>query len=373
MSTIAVFGSRRQHSFTGQIEAFLSNVRSKGIHIIMHGKLYDHLAEIIPNAIEGVERRSSADTISADLAVSLGGDGTFLRTAQWVGPLGIPIVGVNTGHLGYLAALSIDRLPQLSELIAEDAFVVEYRTVLSVDSPELPASVGRYALNEVALSKEESASMIYASVSLDGEALAEYKADGLLVATSTGSTAYNLSVGGPIVQPTVPVWVLSPVAAHSLSMRPHGGGFASKNQHSPEGSYSACEARGRRPQREHRHRHRNPPVGSAVQAGRTSIQRPYFLRHFAPQTALGRISQSKCIISLSAMIVKTCKYTHPDIGPIHVKVNAQSRSIRARWVGPEVQITIPQNLPVDEYNRFIENSGSASRQTSPARGITTDK
>lgn len=220
MSTIAVFGSRRQHSFTGQIEAFLSNVRSKGIHIIMHGKLYDHLAEIIPNAIEGVERRSSADTISADLAVSLGGDGTFLRTAQWVGPLGIPIVGVNTGHLGYLAALSIDRLPQLSELIAEDAFVVEYRTVLSVDSPELPASVGRYALNEVALSKEESASMIYASVSLDGEALAEYKADGLLVATSTGSTAYNLSVGGPIVQPTVPVWVLSPVAAHSLSMRP---------------------------------------------------------------------------------------------------------------------------------------------------------
>ncbi len=220
MSTIAVFGSRRQHSFTGQIEAFLSNVRSKGIHIIMHGKLYDHLAEIIPNAIEGVERRSSADTISADLAVSLGGDGTFLRTAQWVGPQGIPIVGVNTGHLGYLAALSIDRLPQLSELIAEDAFVVEYRTVLSVDSPELPASVGRYALNEVALSKEESASMIYASVSLDGEALAEYKADGLLVATSTGSTAYNLSVGGPIVQPTVPVWVLSPVAAHSLSMRP---------------------------------------------------------------------------------------------------------------------------------------------------------
>ena len=220
MSTIAVFGSRRQHSFTGQIEAFLSNVRSKGIHIIMHGKLYDHLAEIIPNAIEGVERRSSADTISADLAVSLGGDGTFLRTAQWVGPLGIPIVGVNTGHLGYLAALSIDRLPQLSELIAEDAFVVEYRTVLRGDSAEHPASVGRFALNEVALSKEESASMIYASVSLDGEALAEYKADGLLVATSTGSTAYNLSVGGPIVQPTVPVWVLSPVAAHSLSMRP---------------------------------------------------------------------------------------------------------------------------------------------------------
>ncbi len=220
MSTIAVFGSRRQNQYISQIEAFLGNVRAKGIDIVMHGKLYDHLAEIAPCAIIGVERRSSADAVCADLAVSLGGDGTFLRTAQWVGPLGVPIVGVNTGHLGYLAALSIDRLPELPDLIANDGFVVEHRTVLSVDSPQLPPSVGRYALNEVALSKEESASMIYASVCLDGEPLADYKADGLLVATSTGSTAYNLSVGGPIVQPTVPVWVLSPVAAHSLSMRP---------------------------------------------------------------------------------------------------------------------------------------------------------
>ena len=220
MSTIAIFGSRRQHDYISFIEDFLSNLRSKDIQVLMHSKLYDHLAEIAPGAIEGVERRTSADSISANLAVSLGGDGTFLRTAQWVGPAGVPIVGVNAGHLGYLAALPVEKLPQLPELIAADAFDVEYRTMLCVDSPDLPDSVGRYALNEVALSKEESASMIYASVSLDGEPLADYRADGLIVATSTGSTAYNLSVGGPIVQPTVPVWVISPVAAHSLSMRP---------------------------------------------------------------------------------------------------------------------------------------------------------
>ncbi len=220
MSTIAIFGSRRQQPYLPQIEAFLGNVAAKGIRVLMHSKLYDHLAELAHHTLAGVERCSSAETISADLAVSLGGDGTFLRTAQWVGPQGIPIVGVNTGHLGYLAALSIDRLPDLPELIANDAFVVEYRAMLSVDSPDLPAGVGRYALNEIALSKEESASMIYAAVSLDGEPLADYKADGLLVATPTGSTAYNLSVGGPIVQPTVAVWGLSPVAAHSLSMRP---------------------------------------------------------------------------------------------------------------------------------------------------------
>lgn len=220
MSTIAIFGSRRQHDYKDLIGAFINNLRDKDIHIVMHSKLYDHLAEIYPEAIVGVERRTGADTVEADLAVSLGGDGTFLRTAQWVGPYGIPIVGVNTGHLGYLAALPIDRLPGLPELIAADAFTLERRPMLAVESPDLPPSTGRYALNEVAIAKEESASMIYASVCLDGQPLAEYKADGLIIATSTGSTAYNLSVGGPIVQPTVPVWVLSPVAAHSLSMRP---------------------------------------------------------------------------------------------------------------------------------------------------------
>lgn len=220
MSTIAIFGSRRQHDYKSLIGSFIRNLHDKDINIVMHSKLYDHLSEIYPEAVVGVERHTGNGAVAADLAVSLGGDGTFLRTAQWVGPCGIPIVGVNTGHLGYLAALPIERLPELPELIAADAFILERRPMLEVESPALPQSTGRYALNEVAIAKEESASMIYADVCLDGHPLAEYKADGLIIATSTGSTAYNLSVGGPIVQPTVPVWVLSPVAAHSLSMRP---------------------------------------------------------------------------------------------------------------------------------------------------------
>ncbi len=220
MTAIAIFGSRRQQPFVSYIQTFIAAIHGKGIHIVMHHKLYDHLAGIVPAALDGVERHSGDSTVSADLAVSLGGDGTFLRTAQWVGPQGIPVVGVNTGHLGYLSALPVDRLPELPDLIAADAFAIERRPMLCIDSPAMPPQVGRYALNEIALSKEESASMIYAEVCVGGTPLADYKADGLIIATSTGSTAYNLSVGGPIVQPTVPVWILSPVAAHSLSMRP---------------------------------------------------------------------------------------------------------------------------------------------------------
>lgn len=216
--TIAVYGSRRQHSVAGIISSFLNNLRVRGIEILMHGKLYDHLTEIAPDILDGVVRAESCE--GADLVVSLGGDGTFLRTAMWVGAKQIPVVGVNTGHLGYLSALAIEELPYLIDYLESDRFRIEPRTLLCVDAPELPDYVGQYALNEVSLTKEETASMITARVSLDGAPLADYRADGLLVCTSTGSTAYNLSVGGPIVQPTLEVCVLSPIAAHSLSMRP---------------------------------------------------------------------------------------------------------------------------------------------------------
>ncbi len=217
---IAIYGSRRQYGVFDYVAAFLDKLRRRGDSVVMHRKLYVHLLEHIPEAVRDVALVVDGPDFSADLAVSLGGDGTFLRTAMWVGEKEIPIVGVNTGHLGYLAALAIDQLSMLPELIADDYLRIERRSLLQVTSPALPLGVGCYALNEVAISKEESASMIQAAVSLGDQPLADYRADGLIVCTSTGSTAYNLSVGGPIVQPTLDVCVISPVAAHSLSMRP---------------------------------------------------------------------------------------------------------------------------------------------------------
>lgn len=217
---IAVYGSKRQESSAEQIRLFLENLRRRGATAVMHRKLYNHLYGFMPRALAAVGSVVDGNDFEADLAVSLGGDGTFLRTAMWVGDKEIPIVGVNTGHLGFLTALPVDRLPQLLDELGGDAFRMESRGVLELGSPFIDPHSAPYALNEIAIAKVETSSMIKADVSIDGKPLAQYSADGLIVCTATGSTAYNLSVGGPIVQPTVDVCVLSPVAAHSLTMRP---------------------------------------------------------------------------------------------------------------------------------------------------------
>lgn len=217
---IAVYGSKRQESSAEQIRLFLENLRRRGATAVMHRKLYNHLYGFMPRALTAVGSVVDGNDFEADLAVSLGGDGTFLRTAMWVGDKEIPIVGVNTGHLGFLTALPVDRLPQLLDELGGDAFRMESRGVLELCSPFIDPHSAPYALNEIAIAKVETSSMIKADVSIDGKPLAQYSADGLIVCTATGSTAYNLSVGGPIVQPTVDVCVLSPVAAHSLTMRP---------------------------------------------------------------------------------------------------------------------------------------------------------
>ena len=187
----------------------------------MHSKLYNYLEPLIaPGALDCVAAVSDDgdSAFEADLAVSIGGDGTFLRTAMWVAGRDIPIVGVNTGHLGYLSAIPVGRLTSMLQMIEDGAFRAEHRSLLQVVEPQL--KIWPYALNEVAVTKGDRSSMIVARTLVDGSSLADYKADGLIVATPTGSTAYNLSVGGPIVQPAAPVMVLSPIAAHSLSMRP---------------------------------------------------------------------------------------------------------------------------------------------------------
>lgn len=154
-----------------------------------------------------------------DMAISLGGDGTFLKVAHAVGSSGIPIVGVNTGRLGFLADVSPSEMEQFFAQLHKGCYSLRERSLIEIvtDDATVPPS---YALNEVAISKHDSLSMIAIRTAINGEHLITYMADGLLVATPTGSTAYALSSGGPIVYPQADVFVLTAVAPHSLSVRP---------------------------------------------------------------------------------------------------------------------------------------------------------
>lgn len=217
---VAIYGSRRQGEYITRIARMLATLHENGVKIIMHSKLYRHLRSEVPGE-QPVDSVVGDEPFDADVAISLGGDGTFLRTARWVGERQIPIVGVNTGHLGYLAAFNIEDIQGMVEDLLSGDYDIERRTLLKVECAD-GTSLGDYpyALNEVAILKTEDASMITCSVNIDGSSPARYQADGLIVSTPTGSTGYNLSVGGPIIEPTAAVLVLSPIAAHSLTMRP---------------------------------------------------------------------------------------------------------------------------------------------------------
>ena len=163
---------------------------------------------------------SIVDASDADLLLSLGGDGTFLRAARQFGPSRLPIMGINAGRLGFNTAASIDETSRIASAIAAGDFEVESRSLLKVTSVADGEIQEDVALNEVAILKLDSASMISSAVRLNNRPLANYVGDGVIVATPTGSTGYNLSVGGPILEPTAPIFVISPIAAHSLSLRP---------------------------------------------------------------------------------------------------------------------------------------------------------
>ncbi len=215
---IALYGKSRQDENQTRIIEFMAEARRMGFGLLCHEKFADYLSHLginenlIPDRFSGIP--------DADAAISFGGDGTFLRTARRLKGKQIPIAGVNTGHLGYLAHFSLEDPCQLLDGLLNGTLKTQSRKLIMVKSDSIPAGFVCDALNEIAVMKDDSASMINVNVVLDGFYLADYRADGLIVSTATGSTAYNLSVGGPILQPELNCMVISPVAPHSLTLRP---------------------------------------------------------------------------------------------------------------------------------------------------------
>ena len=154
-----------------------------------------------------------------DLVISMGGDGTFLKCVRYIKDSGVPILGINTGRLGFLANVSKDQINDALKDVKDKKYVFQKRSLLSVQV-DGDSNKEYFALNELAIHKKDSSSMVAINVYLDDNYLNSYWSDGLIVSTPTGSTAYNLSCGGPIITPGCQVHIITPIAPHNLNVRP---------------------------------------------------------------------------------------------------------------------------------------------------------
>ena len=215
----AIFGNTYQQNKSAHITHLLDVLRRKKALIAMCGDFYDFLKMHTHADLGGIEV-FDGDNFSADMVLSIGGDGTFLNTASRVGRKEIPILGINTGRLGFLADIMPDQIEETFDEIYRGLYLAAPRRVLHVVCQGQTLKGCPYGLNEIAVLKRDTSSMIAIHAYVNGELLNVYQADGLIVATPTGSTGYSLSVGGPILSPQSGTITLSPVAAHSLNVRP---------------------------------------------------------------------------------------------------------------------------------------------------------
>ena len=216
---VILFGNIHQARKNLYVEAVVKKLRALGIGVWVESRFARFITEQMGIDPDGLYVTDEIPT-EADLALSMGGDGTFLGTAARVGNTGLPILGINTGHLGFLADASPDCIDEALEMLQQGAYKVEQHTLLEVSKDGQPLLTYPYALNEVAVLKHDISSLIEIRTLVNGELLANYMADGLIVCTPTGSTGYSLSVGGPIIEPRSGSFCISPVAPHSLTSRP---------------------------------------------------------------------------------------------------------------------------------------------------------
>lgn len=216
---IAVFGNTYRTVILSHIKVLFEYFKNKNITLMLDKELFDFMIENGNCCLENTMIIEN-DDFSADLAFSIGGDGTFLNTAARIGRKQIPILGINTGRLGFLADIPSEDLLSALEAILSKHYFIEERTLIYVETSDGTTFDYPYALNEVSVQKQDSSSMISINASVNGEMVHTYQADGLIVSTPTGSTAYSMSVGGPIVAPQSQTFILSPVASHSLNVRP---------------------------------------------------------------------------------------------------------------------------------------------------------
>ena len=215
----AIFGNKHQTSKSKSIERLFDVILRNNDIFAIDRPFYEFLVSegvAVPAPVELIDN----DDFVADIAVSFGGDGTLLRTASRIGRKPIPILGINAGRLGFLTTTSNDDIDFILEKIHCGEYDTEERSLIEAVADGGDIKNYPFALNEIAVMKHDSSSMMTLEATINGVDKITYQADGLIVATPSGSTGYSLSVGGPIISPVADVLVLTPIAPHSLSARP---------------------------------------------------------------------------------------------------------------------------------------------------------
>ncbi|MDP4222497.1 MAG: NAD(+)/NADH kinase [Bacteroidota bacterium] len=219
LSTIAIYSKENNPKTTEVVKRLIDEFCRLGIRMQVYQKSIDGNLCRSGDSIEKFSDLHSLKNLP-ELVLSVGGDGTFLETVLKVRELGIPIAGINTGRMGFLANISEDEIGHSIDLLCEGDYEVVERTMIGITHPlGLFSGESAIALNEITIQKADL-SMITISVYINNAYLNTYWADGLIVSTATGSTAYNLSTGGPILSPEDRSLIISPISAHNLTIRP---------------------------------------------------------------------------------------------------------------------------------------------------------
>ena len=215
----AIFGNTYQAKKSTHVERLLSILDRHRAEVYICREFYQFLTDDLKLQIRQAGVFEGND-FEADMVLSIGGDGTFLKTASRVGSRNIPILGINTGRLGFLADVSPEEMEDTFNDIYSNNYRIEDRSVLQISCKEQELKGYPFGLNEIAVLKRDSSSMISIHTAINGAYLTTYQADGLVIATPTGSTAYSLSIGGPVIVPHSNTIAITPVAPHSLNVRP---------------------------------------------------------------------------------------------------------------------------------------------------------
>jgi len=217
---VALHGLSLKAEFLPAVGNLFTKLQSLAVDIYLTPSLDQQLRQLSPTLSQYGILHQAEDYIGLDFFLSIGGDGTLLDSVCLVGNKEIPILGLNTGRLGFLATVATDKIEDAVEQLAMGNYQIESRTLLSLSSSKTLFHGVNFALNEFTIHKKDTSSMITVHTYIDEKYLNSYWADGLIVATPTGSTGYSLSCGGPLISPGAKNFVITPVSPHNLNVRP---------------------------------------------------------------------------------------------------------------------------------------------------------